>query len=211
MAVVDRVNTTFATWMGTTMACAQCHTHKYDPITHEYFQVFGVFNQTEDADGQDESPVLELKDQSVLQLRDSLGKQMEAQEERIAELERMRLIIRLRPRGGGRTEDHLGDQLGEAGLPSFGGGRDFCQGRKPCPVRQGQSDQHRFRRPAHLAIDGNADGNYQSKSVTHTAKADDPWLEIDLGSAKKIDRIVVHNRTDGGTAGRIRVSNRSLE
>jgi hypothetical protein len=27
VAVVDRVNTTFATWMGTTMACAQCHTH----------------------------------------------------------------------------------------------------------------------------------------------------------------------------------------
>ena len=47
VAVVDRVNTTFATWMGTTMACAQCHTHKYDPITHhEYFQVFDVFNQT---------------------------------------------------------------------------------------------------------------------------------------------------------------------
>ncbi|MEJ7743570.1 MAG: DUF1549 domain-containing protein [Nocardioidaceae bacterium] len=38
-AIIDRVNTTFAVWMGTTMACAQCHTHKYDPITnHEYFQ-----------------------------------------------------------------------------------------------------------------------------------------------------------------------------
>ena len=31
--VIDRVNTTYAVWMGTTMACAQCHTHKYDPIT----------------------------------------------------------------------------------------------------------------------------------------------------------------------------------
>ncbi|MEN9536070.1 MAG: hypothetical protein RLZZ178_67, partial [Verrucomicrobiota bacterium] len=37
-AVIDRVNTTYAVFMGTTMACAQCHTHKYDPITiTEYF------------------------------------------------------------------------------------------------------------------------------------------------------------------------------
>ncbi len=38
-AIIDRVNTTFAVWMGTTMACAQCHTHKYDPLTiNEYLQ-----------------------------------------------------------------------------------------------------------------------------------------------------------------------------
>lgn len=61
VAVADRVNTTLATWMGTTMACAQCHTHKYDPITHEnYFQVFAIFNQTEDADKRDERPFLSL-------------------------------------------------------------------------------------------------------------------------------------------------------
>ena len=57
-AIVDRVNTTLAVWMGTTMACAQCHTHKYDPITHEeYFKVFAIFNNTEDADQRDESPL----------------------------------------------------------------------------------------------------------------------------------------------------------
>ncbi|MEJ6582003.1 MAG: PSD1 and planctomycete cytochrome C domain-containing protein [Akkermansiaceae bacterium] len=60
-AVVDRVNTTMATWMGTTAACAQCHTHKYDPITHaEYFQMFDIFNQSEDADRKDESPVIQV-------------------------------------------------------------------------------------------------------------------------------------------------------
>jgi hypothetical protein len=58
VAIVDRVNTTMSVWMGTTMACAQCHDHKYDPISQkEYFQFFAVFNNTEDADRQDERPV----------------------------------------------------------------------------------------------------------------------------------------------------------
>ncbi|MFO0849624.1 MAG: PSD1 and planctomycete cytochrome C domain-containing protein [Gemmataceae bacterium] len=62
-AVVDRVNTTLAVWMGTSAACAQCHTHKYDPITQtEYFRLFAVFNNTADADRRDESPVLSVGD-----------------------------------------------------------------------------------------------------------------------------------------------------
>ncbi len=61
VAIVDRVNTTMAVWMGTTMACAQCHTHKYDPITQdEYFQFFDFFNQSEDFDQRDERPVLSI-------------------------------------------------------------------------------------------------------------------------------------------------------
>ncbi|MBL9201654.1 MAG: DUF1549 domain-containing protein, partial [Opitutaceae bacterium] len=61
VAVVDRVNTTMAVWMGTSMACAQCHTHKYDPLTQkEYFSLYAILNQTEDADKNDESPVLEF-------------------------------------------------------------------------------------------------------------------------------------------------------
>lgn len=59
VAVVDRVNTTMAVWMGTTIACAQCHDHKYDPITQEeYFKLFAVFNNTQDRDLKDESPLL---------------------------------------------------------------------------------------------------------------------------------------------------------
>ncbi len=61
VAVVDRVNTTMAVWMGVTMACAQCHTHKYDPFTHEeYFKLYAILNQSQDADLGDERPVLEL-------------------------------------------------------------------------------------------------------------------------------------------------------
>ncbi|MCX6930007.1 MAG: DUF1549 domain-containing protein, partial [Verrucomicrobia bacterium] len=60
-AVVDRVNTTMAVWMATSMGCAQCHSHKYDPISQrEYFRFFAFFNNTEDADRTDEAPVLEV-------------------------------------------------------------------------------------------------------------------------------------------------------
>ncbi|HEX3869823.1 MAG TPA: PSD1 and planctomycete cytochrome C domain-containing protein, partial [Pirellulales bacterium] len=48
-AVVDRVNTTAAVWMGLTLGCAQCHSHKFDPISQrEYFQMFAFFNHGED-------------------------------------------------------------------------------------------------------------------------------------------------------------------
>ena len=48
-AVVDRVNTTGAVWLGLTVGCAQCHNHKYDPLTlREYYQLFAFFNSGQD-------------------------------------------------------------------------------------------------------------------------------------------------------------------
>ena len=77
VAVVDRVNTTMAVWMGTTMACAQCHTHKYDPITQEeYFRFFAIFNNTQDADRRDESPLLQLYTDEQLRLKADLETQI---------------------------------------------------------------------------------------------------------------------------------------
>jgi len=47
--VMDRVSTTGAVWLGLTVGCAQCHSHKYDPISHrEYYQMFALFNSTMD-------------------------------------------------------------------------------------------------------------------------------------------------------------------
>ncbi len=77
-AVVDRVNTTMEVWMGTTMACAQCHTHKYDPITHEeYFRFYAILNQTADADRADESPVYRFFTRDQQRRRDNLQREID--------------------------------------------------------------------------------------------------------------------------------------
>ncbi|MFZ9343593.1 MAG: PSD1 and planctomycete cytochrome C domain-containing protein [Opitutales bacterium] len=48
-AMVDRVGTTGAAFMGLTMNCAQCHTHKYDPILHtDYYGVMALLNNADE-------------------------------------------------------------------------------------------------------------------------------------------------------------------
>ncbi|MRI00573.1 DUF1553 domain-containing protein [Kriegella sp. EG-1] len=59
--VIDRINTTFATWQSTTMECVQCHSHPYDPFTHkDYYKLMAFFNNTRDEDTPSESPVLKF-------------------------------------------------------------------------------------------------------------------------------------------------------
>jgi Protein of unknown function (DUF1553)/Protein of unknown function (DUF1549)/Planctomycete cytochrome C len=50
-SVIDRVNTTGTAFLGLTVGCAQCHDHKYDPISQrEYFQLFAFFNNADEPD-----------------------------------------------------------------------------------------------------------------------------------------------------------------
>ncbi|QRR02973.1 DUF1553 domain-containing protein [Dyadobacter sandarakinus] len=58
-ALIDRVNTTWEVWQGTTFACIQCHSHPYDPINHEdYYKYMAFFNNARDEDVWDEWPKL---------------------------------------------------------------------------------------------------------------------------------------------------------
>ncbi len=86
VAVVDRVNTTMAVWMGTTMACAQCHSHKYDPISQEeYFRFFAFFNNTEDADRRDERPLLSIMSETQQREQTRLETEIQQLEKQIQE------------------------------------------------------------------------------------------------------------------------------
>ncbi|MFT4540046.1 MAG: hypothetical protein ACI835_002495 [Planctomycetota bacterium] len=93
-AIKDRVNTSMQVWMGLTMGCAQCHSHKFDPISHrEYYQVFAIFNQTEDADRGDDSPRLatptraqrEQRADLEVQIADARGRLQDMSQDRLAD------------------------------------------------------------------------------------------------------------------------------
>ena len=69
-AVKDRVATVATTWLGLTMMCSECHTHKYDPITHEdYYRFYALFNSTMDSGNYSVAPTLDVPapDRSKLQ------------------------------------------------------------------------------------------------------------------------------------------------
>ncbi len=77
-AVLDRVNTTFEVWQGTTISCVQCHTHPYDPIKHEeYYGLYAYFNNTEDHDQTNDEPNAMLLSQPQLLKKKQLKAQME--------------------------------------------------------------------------------------------------------------------------------------
>jgi hypothetical protein len=64
LAVKDRTDTTGLVWLGLTVGCARCHSHKYDPLSHrEYHRLYAFFNRTDDAevklaDGKSSAPTL---------------------------------------------------------------------------------------------------------------------------------------------------------
>ncbi len=300
VAVVDRVNTTMAVWMGTTMGCAQCHTHKYDPITQQdYFRLFAILNNTEDADRTDESPFLGLYTAEQKAQRHQWQTQM-ARLEQIAQMATPQLLESqvewekgfapelkwevviptevksksaavvtrtadgdIRVARGGKTDVYSIEVLAvtnttltslrletlpDDALPAQGPGhaegnfvisqilatvvppagpqlsgrylRIQIPGKEKIlslaevQVFQGTTNialggdatqsSTAFDGPAKLAIDGNTNGNFaDAKSTTHTESSTDPWWELDLKSARSVDRVVLWNRTDGDTAVRL--------
>ena len=70
--VLDRLDTTATTWLGLTVGCAQCHDHKFDPISQkEFYQLFAFFNNVPDTGLiKDENPPPLMSVPSGSQLRE---------------------------------------------------------------------------------------------------------------------------------------------
>ncbi len=59
ITIMDRVATSWEVWLGTSMACVQCHGHPYDPLRQEeYYRSYAFFNQSTDHDHVSEAPNL---------------------------------------------------------------------------------------------------------------------------------------------------------
>jgi len=306
VAIVDRVNTTLAVWMGTTMACAQCHTHKYDPITQEeYFRVFAVFNNTEDADLRNEAPFIEIYTADQKTQKQSLTEQIAALQKAIdsptdaiaasqvaweAKLKASSDWDSLRPttvtRASGKevaiegdivripttadndtytinipirdTDDSKATQpptparirafrlaaIPDETLPGKGAGHGngnfvitqvkaqwipdqlpllharyvrvelpgeqkilslaevqvFSAGSNIAPSGKATQSSTAYDGPAEYAIDGNTDGVFANKSVTHTETLNQTWWELDLGSVRPIEKLLLWNRTDSASS-----------
>jgi mono/diheme cytochrome c family protein len=70
-SIVDRVNTTGTVFLGLTIGCAQCHDHKYDPISQrDYYQLFAFFNNVDE-------PELEVAAPAELARRDQIRSQIQ--------------------------------------------------------------------------------------------------------------------------------------
>ena len=86
--LVDRVNTTASTWLGSTVACAQCHNHKFDPFSQkDYYRMLAFFDNADyRVEGLGEvvrdkwivEPDLELAAPEVLKKRDTLKAEADA-------------------------------------------------------------------------------------------------------------------------------------
>ena len=203
----DRMDVTSTTWLGLTMACAQCHDHKYDPITaKDYYGMMDAFNHVSESGrpGQQSkrvrvaAPFIELPtEENKLKIKEFEDRIVRLRHQSNGNFEVDEKAKPLPSRSGPvrarfvRVTNNTPKgvlHLAEVGI--YHAGKNLALSSKASQSSQfGDASADR-------AIDGNTDGSFGKKSVSHTNNETKPWLEIDLVAEKEIDRIKIYNRRD---------------
>ncbi|MBL9136587.1 MAG: PSD1 domain-containing protein [Verrucomicrobiales bacterium] len=88
-AVKDRVATLGTAWLGLTLNCAECHSHKYDPVSQEeYYRLFAYFNNTTDGGNYSTAPTLEVPKPDLAESRAYLQTKLEDQKRALGKAEK---------------------------------------------------------------------------------------------------------------------------
>lgn len=88
---VDRTNTIGSVWLGLTVACAQCHDHKFDAITQrDYYQLYAFFNSTDEETLRIPEPVQQKR---LEELRGTLQQLKSVSQSNSKELETLRTLV----------------------------------------------------------------------------------------------------------------------
>ena len=223
--VVDRVNTTATAFLGLTLECAQCHDHKYDPMSQrEYFEFSGFFNSMVGRGNTKGStdPLLKYhtpeNDARLAVIAEEL-KQLDATEkenppELLADLEEWKNTLN-QPVDWKLAHKAPAPEKGEKVYPESETKGQFVRLSLPADqsgfitiseveIFSGGSNIARAGKASHSSTGYNSpagkaiDGNKDGRftSCSCTNQEKDAWWEIDLGAEFPIDHIVVYNRND---------------
>ncbi len=140
-AVVDRVGTTGTVWLGLTVRCAQCHTHKFDPIPHrDYYRMMAFLNNADEKQ-------LDIPVPALISRRQQIERQVAAAE---ADLPNQ---LQQRPPPGVAKDTRIRRRNSSAGsgptssrppLDCFASGP--CEGQSSAPLRPARRFSPRQRR-----------------------------------------------------------------
>jgi hypothetical protein len=95
-SIFDRVGTTSTVFLGLTLACAQCHDHKFDPLSQrEFYEFFAFFNNADEpslkVSGVTDPKELERREERVARLEEAVNQRVAAWEASLTDAERATL------------------------------------------------------------------------------------------------------------------------
>lgn len=223
--VIDRVNTTATAFLGLTLECAQCHDHKYDPMTQqEYFEFSGFFNSLKGRGNTKGStdPLLKLQTPEnearlvaiAKELKEIATAEKATPPELLADLKQWRNTLN-QPVDWKLAHKSPASKNKPKSFPASNTKARFV--RLSLPAGQTGfmtiSEVEIYSNGSNIARNGKAtqssvgyrspaakaiDGNNDGRftSCSCTVSEKDAWWEIDLGSELPIDHVLVYNRND---------------